>query len=261
MKNQPPKSKREHLRLFVESKQRWSEPLSDQDKARGFLGWHERGYLPHYDRPGLTQFVTLRLADSMPESRRGEWEHLLRVFRLNEGDERSRNPRSDAPRSGAQSIALRERREAALREQRKRLEDYLDRGYGQCHLRDSRIATHVERAILFHHAQRFSILAWAVMPNHLHVLVEIWQTPLSKVLQNWKSITAVEANKSLDRQGTFWQPEYWDRFMRDEEQVRRAIRYIENNPVKARLCRAPQDWPFSSVRFRDEKTGALNLPP
>jgi hypothetical protein len=49
-----------------------------------------------------------------------------------------------------------------------------------------------------------------------------------------------------------WQREYWDTFMRDEEQERRAIRYIENNPVKARLCAAPGQWPFSSARFRDE---------
>lgn len=114
--------------------------------------------------------------------------------------------------------------------------------------------------MLHHHGRRFSVLAWVVMPNHAHVLVEIWQTPLAKVLQNWKSITAVEANKILRREGTFWQPEYWDRFMRDEAQVRKAIRYIENNPVKASLCRTPEAWPFGSARFRDEKTRELNLP-
>ena len=99
------------------------------------------------------------------------------------------------------------------------------------------------------------------MPNHVHALVEVWQMPLSKILQNWKSITAVEANKILRREGVFWQPEYWDRFMRDEEQMRKAICYIENNPVKCRLCTVPRDWPFSSARFRDEKTGALKLLP
>ena len=40
--------------------------------------------------------------------------------------------------------------------------------------------------------------------------------------------------------------------MRDEEQERKAVRYIENNPVKARLCRVDKEWPFSSARFRDE---------
>ena len=40
--------------------------------------------------------------------------------------------------------------------------------------------------------------------------------------------------------------------MRDEQQERTAIRYIENNPLKARLCPAAGQWPFSSARFRDE---------
>lgn len=46
---------------------------------RGFRGWHERGYLPHRDEPGLTQFVTLHLADSFPATLRAEWEALLEV--------------------------------------------------------------------------------------------------------------------------------------------------------------------------------------
>jgi REP element-mobilizing transposase RayT len=177
----------------------------------------------------------------MPGSRRGEWEHLLAV-----------NGRSDAPRSRAQSIAL--------REQRIKLEEYLDRGLGDCFLRNSQIATLVETALLHHHAHSFRMLAWTIMPNHVHALIEVGKVPLSRIIQNWKSIAAVEANKLLGRSGHFWQPEYWDRFMRDEEQKQKAIRYIENNPVKAKLCRAPEEWPFSSARFRDPQTRELNLP-
>jgi hypothetical protein len=50
---------------------------------------------------------------------------------------------------------------------------------------------------------------------------------------------------------SFWQREYWDTFMRDEKQERTAIRYIENNPVRAKLCRTVEKWPFSSTKFRD----------
>ncbi len=241
MKTRAPKTKREHLRQLVEGKQKWSEPLSAGDRTKGFLGWHERGYLPHCDKPGLTQFVTFRLADSLPENRRGEWEHLLKCLR------------NDVPRSsGAQSIAL--------REQRTKLEEYLDRGHGKCHLRNPAVAAWVEKAILHHHGQCFKVLAWIVMPNHAHVLVEVWQLPLAKILQNWKSITAVEANRILERKGTFWQPEYWDQFMRSNEQLKKAIRYIENNPVKASLVQKPEEWSFSSARFRDMQTGELKLP-
>src|SRR5881396_1646815 len=69
-----------------------------EQPTKPFRGWHARGYLPHCDKPGLIQFITFRLWDSMPASRRGEWEHLMAVA------ERSDGPRSSAP-AGARSLA------------------------------------------------------------------------------------------------------------------------------------------------------------
>ncbi len=234
-----PQTKREYLRDLVLEKNRWSRSLTDEEKALGFLGWHERGCLPHCDFPGLVQFVTFRLADSMPASRRGEWEHLLKI----EDD----------------------------REKRMKLEEYLDRGVGECYLRDARIAKLMEDTLLFFHHQRYELLAWCVMPNHVHVLVHVWQTPLSKIVQSWKRYVATHAethrserrsptrrvsendtNAPARRAALQWQREYWDTFMRDEAQEKTAIRYIENNPVKAGLSTTKEQWPFSSARFRDE---------
>jgi len=218
--NQPSLTKRQYLRELVYQKNKWDGPLTEADKARGFLGWHERGYLPHCDKSGLVQLITLRLVDSMPASRRGEWEHLLAV--------------------------------EDTRERRLQLESYLDRGIGKCWLRDARIAGCMETAMRFYHDERYELLAWCVMPNHAHVLVQVWDWPLAKILQNWKSISGIKANRILDRSGSFWQREYWDTFMRDERQEKTAIRYIESNPVKAKLCRTAEEWKFSSARFRDE---------
>jgi len=279
--DESPQSKRAHVHRLVASKNDWGEPLSAEAKARGFRGWHERGYLPHCDKPGLVQFVTFRLWDSLPASRRSEWEHLLQV--AEETITRSNAPRSntsDAPPSGAQSIASREEESAgarsiappdtakmearakAAREQRRQLEAYLDRSQGDCFLRDPRIARLLEDTMRFHHDQRFDLLAWVVMPNHVHALFNVGDTtPLSDIMRNWKSISAVAANKLLGRSGDFWQEDYWDTFMRSEEQTRKAISYIEHNPVKAKLCRAPEEWPFSSARFRDLQTRELKLPP
>jgi putative transposase len=237
-----PQSKREYLRDLVAEKNSWNRPLTDEEKALGFLGWHERGYLPHCDFPNLIQFVTFRLADSMPASRRGEWEHLLAI--------------------------------EDVRERRTKLEEYLDRGVGECWLRDARIARMVEDSLLHFHNGRYELLAWCVMPNHVHVLVHVWQTPLWKMVAMWKKFVAAKSlailrteRRSPDRLvraddntgpnrssalQSFWQREYWDTFMRDEEQEQKAVRYIENNPVKAKLCRTARDWPFSSARFRDE---------
>jgi REP element-mobilizing transposase RayT len=167
---------------------------------------------------------------------------------------------------GARSIASQdptkaETRAQAAREQRRKLEDYLDRSHGECFLRDPRIAALMESTLRFHHAQRFHLFAWIVMPNHVHALFKVGDTtPLSKIIQNWKSISAVAANRLLGRSGEFWQADYWDTFMRNDEQTRKAIRYIENNPVKAKFSRTADEWPFSSARFRDPQTRELKLP-
>jgi REP element-mobilizing transposase RayT len=130
--------------------------------------------------------------------------------------------------------------------------EYLDRGVGECWLRNQRVAKVVEDALLHRHEQQYELLAWCVMPNHVHVLVHVWTTPLAKMLQCWKSFSGGKANEILARDGTFWEPEYWDTYMRTQGQERIAVHYIENNPLKAKLCGAPEEWKFSSGRFRDE---------
>jgi REP element-mobilizing transposase RayT len=136
-------------------------------------------------------------------------------------------------------------------ELRRRLEKYLDAGYRACYLRDVRIGTVVESALLFFDAQRYRLHARVVMPNHVHVLF----TPtsgrrLADIIGSWKSFTSKEANKVLRRSGQFWKEEYFDRSIRDAEHFRRAVDYIEHNPVNAGLCRAVEDWSLGSARYR-----------
>jgi hypothetical protein len=69
-------------------------------------------------------------------------------------------------------------------------------------------------------------------------------------MKDMKSFTSREANKLLRRRGQFWMEDYFDRYVRDGKHFASAIAYIENNPVKAKLCANPDDWPFSSARFR-----------
>ena len=230
--SQPPKPQRSGpphnpgVRELIANKRRWSSPPKREDALKGFLGWHERGYLPHRDAPGLVQFITFHLADSFPSALRSEWEALLKV----EDD----------------------------RERRIQIEAYLDRGRGECHLRQPEIARLVDAAFQFYHQKNYELLAWVVMPNHIHVLFKTGALPLGKIISQFKKYTASEANKLLHRRGEFWAADYWDTFMRDAPHELRTRRYIENNPVKALLVREPKAWPWSSARFRDEN-GGLHL--
>ena len=209
---------------LVAEKRQWQHQPTDEEQAQGFKGWYSRGYLPHFDLPGLRQFITYRLDDALPAARRHEWQALLEL----------------------------EDEAAKVRQ----IEAYLDKGYGECHLRDPRIAAGVQENLLHFDGESYRLLAWAIMPNHVHALIEMLQTPLADVLQSWKSFTSKKANHILGRTGTFWQAEYFDRYIRDEEHLRKVIRYIENNPVNARLVRAPEEWLWGSAKHRSEAVAA-----
>ncbi len=207
-----------HIRLLVESKQRWAEPLLPDERELGFKGWHASRGLPHFDAPGLIQFVTFRLGDSMPASLR-----------------RERNDEREAAQNGTE---------------RPSYDDHLDKGYGECHLRDPRIAELVQDCLWHFDGIRYRLHAWVIMPNHVHVVVEVWQVPLHTLVQAWKGFTAHAANHILGRGGSFWQPDYFDQYIRDADHFQRVVRYTEWNPVAAGLANSPEEWSWSSARFR-----------
>src|SRR5438034_10653095 len=139
---------------LVEGKRRWSFTWKPEDAKSGFRGWHERGYFPHRDEPGLTQFVTFRLADSFPDSLRSEWKHLWEI----EDD----------------------------RQRRIELEGYLDKGRGECHLWRPEIAGLVESALRLFHTVRYDLRAWVLMSNHIHVLFKVDTVPMAEIVESWK---------------------------------------------------------------------------
>src|SRR4051794_10924245 len=104
----------------------------------------------------------------------------------------------------------------------------------------------VQNNLWHHDGQKYRLLAWNIMPNHLHVMIEQWETPLADVLKSWQSYTSKEGKKILGRTGPFWAEDYFDRRVRDEAHYRKVVSYIEQNPVKAGLVSSPEAWPWSS---------------
>jgi len=112
----------------------------------------------------------------------------------------------------------------------------------------------VQNSLLKFDGSRYRLFAWVVMPNHVHTLMTRFESyELKDLLHSHKSYTAHEANKILQRTGKFWIDDYFDRYARNEKHFYKTIEYIENNPVKAGLCEKPEDWPFSSARWREGK--------
>ena len=74
------------------------------------------------------------------------------------------------------------------------------------------------------------------MPNHVHaLLVQNPEHSLEKLIRSWKTYTARKINELLDRYGSLWQRDYFDRLVRDEAHFANCVRYLRRNPGKARL--------------------------
>lgn len=193
--------------------------------------WRSRGYLRHIDRSSLVQTLTFRLYDAVPDSVVQSWKTELAWI----GNLKATDPRE---------IAL-----------SKRIAQYEDASHGRCWLRDERIANLVEDCLLHFDGQRYRLIAWCIMPNHVHGLIEVFDDwSLARILHSWKSFTAHRANEILGRTGEFWFREYFDRFVRDDRHFANAVRYIEGNPVKAGRVGSPEDWRWSSA-YKMRKTG------
>ncbi len=124
------------------------------------------------------------------------------------------------------------------------IEEYLDGGAGNCHLARPEIAELVAQTLRQFDGTRYRLLAWCIMPNHVHVVFQP-RAPfkLEKVVHTWKSYSAQMASRILKKKGHFWQREYYDHLIRDGQQLGRAIRYTTENPMKAGL----RDWPWVFV--------------
>ena len=182
----------------------------------------------------MIQALNFRLAGSLPASVVERWKTEL-----------ARQPESEA----AKTLYW-------------RAEKFLDAGHGECWLRRTDIARLTEKTLLHFDGQRYRMLAWCVMPNHVHAMIETQAGfPLPDVLHSWKSFIGNQANKVLERHGEFWQREYFDRYIRHSNHYVQAVAYIEENPVKAGLARVKTDWPWSSARFRSADTGSAGILP
>jgi putative DNA methylase len=173
-----------------------------------------RRRLPHIDDPGHGVFLTWRLNGSLPAHRSFSTESVT------------------------------------TGEAFKAMDRLLDEvSTGPFHLRQPAIADLVVEAIHYSAAPlgRYELHAFVVMPNHVHLLITP-RAPLAVLTKTLKGLTARRANAVLGTTGRpFWQEESYDHRVRDDAEFRQIRRYIEENPVRAGLVRAPHEYRWSSA--------------
>lgn len=87
-------------------------------------------------------------------------------------------------------------------------------------------------------------LAWVVMPDHLHWLVQLERTSLDELMRRIKGRSARRINQRLSRTGPLWQQGFHDRALRQEEDLRAVARYVIANPVRAGLVKRVAEYPL-----------------
>lgn len=188
----------------------WNTPFLERDKE---IQISERGDLPHWHQDGKIQYVTFRLADSLPQSKIARLKEAILLFE-------AKHPRPWSYNDNVEYYKLIGPIESRL----------LDNGYGECLLKDSGIRRIVSDSLHYFDGTRYVLLAYVIMPNHIHALLQMKEGyKLSDTIQSIKKYTSRRVNGS-NRKGALWMKDYFDRIVRNEDELKHYIHYICNNP-------------------------------
>jgi putative transposase len=172
-----------------------------------FKNFYRRN-LPHIQPEGATIFITFRLANSLTR------EVLERLKAEQEETEKKIN-----------QIADKNEREKQLDLAQRRFfgkwDDALDPlAYGEKYLSNPPVADLVAVSLLYRNGKVYDLEAFSIMPTHAHLVCspidesESKYHSISKIMHSLKLHTALGANKILGHDGTFWQHENYDHYVR-----------------------------------------------
>ncbi|POF42859.1 transposase [Pseudomonas laurylsulfativorans] len=102
----------------------------------------------------------------------------------------------------------------------------------------------VEKFRRAHDQKWINSMAWVIMPDHFHWLIQLEQQTLAKLMQAIKSRSTLTINRAINERGAFWQTGYHDRAIRDGEDLLPFARYIVANPLRAGLVDKIGDYPL-----------------
>ncbi len=176
---------------------------------------HRRN-LPHlYFNDGM-YFVTFRLKNSIPE------EMLTTIH------------------SGLKNIDSKKYERII-----KKYDSVLDSGeYGKNYLRIKEVTEICKETLHYPEGKEYKLICYTIMPNHIHLVFELLpgNKGISKIMQSIKRISAKKSNILLHREGSFWQDESFDRWIRNEIELYFVIKYVLLNPVNAGLVTEWNNW-------------------
>ncbi|MBD5281753.1 MAG: hypothetical protein HDR87_09885 [Bacteroides sp.] len=170
--------------------------------------------MTHWEQYDTVQFITFRLADSLPQSVIAEIKERQELFKRN-----FREPWDEETLRRYNAIASPLEKEL------------LDNGYGDCVLKNPEVRHIVIDTLLLDNGEKYDLWSLVIMPNHVHMLISVKKNyKLHQIIGSFMSITSHKINKILNRKGKLWQSKYYDRLIRNENHFEICRAYIANNP-------------------------------
>jgi len=179
-----------------------------------------RRRLPHWELPGSTYFITFRTHKSVGRPFQAD---ITRAVGTQPPNKKAREEHTGGKQAREEQARKGQARKPALPDI-------------------------VEDALWHHAGKRYTLEAYVIMPDHVHILIkplEDWS--LAKIMQGLKGYTARVLNERLGRKGPFWQDESFDHLIRHDADWLDSLVYIHDNPVQAGLVTKPEDYPYSSL--------------
>ena len=217
-----------------------------------------RGNLPHWQPPEATFFVTYRLFGSIPKSKiealKAEYAYELeRLERYKKLDLSQQNSKffslglSEELQTDLENI-WRKRKQLLQYQYFTSFDELLESNLNEPHwLKTPEIANTCRQAIHYFDGQYYTLWAYTVMSNHIHIVLSLLPNApiLWAILQRIKRFSATKANAILDRTGLpFWEKESYDHLVRDGS-FGRIMAYTLENPVKAGYVKRWEEYPYN----------------
>ena len=187
--------------------------------------------LPHWTQAGALCFITFRACDSMPKEVVKRWCDERNAWLRKHGVDPESNHWSDQLRSLDKVKQIEFYRTFSTC-----WHEHLDSCHGASVLKQPKLAAIVGDSLMHADGEKYDLTDFVVMPNHVLLLASFFdEAAMLKQCESWKHWTARQINLAVGQKGRFWQQDGFDHLIRSEEQFLHFRRYIQRNPVKARL--------------------------
>lgn len=199
------------MTMIIESDDLPFDSIQFLEKSKHVDIWGHK--MPHWFQAHKTMFVTFRLADSLPH-------HIIEEYLADRA----------MMREESKAIGNKPRKYYDEKMEHK-MESWLNNGHGSCVLGNENVRQIVVGALRHYNYREYLLHSFIVMPNHLHILLSpLTDKPINNIIGRIKGFTSFEIKKMLGIDNEIWQQGMFDRIVRSDDEFKKYVDYIRNNP-------------------------------